>query len=151
MKISNPQYCYVVKNKIALSVISILLLGLFGFQSKPTMKETIDFIIPKLTGRDVFCSGEIYLSDYNISYSFDYKSNTLIKTVKGEQFGKPVSLITYIALKKLNPENIKVSETPTCGNLIHINIDISTINNIEIYYVKKNMVTKTKELIKQIL
>ena len=95
------------------------------------MKETIDFIIPKLTGRDVYCSGEVYMHDFNITYDFDYKTNTLIKTLKGEQYGKSILQITNIVLKKLNPENIKISEVPTCGNLTHINIDISTTNNLE--------------------
>ena len=90
--------------------------------SDQSMKETIDFVQSKLTGRHyIYDPAFKSISwDYEITYSFDGKTNILTQKKYGTFLGNPDTCISKIPLKYLNPENLKINNAEEDGSIIKI-------------------------------
>ena len=86
--------------KIPYFLLLITSILLVAAQKKPSLKETIDFIKPKLTGR-------IYTTDPYCLFEFNYKTNTVIYSKVSEFMGKIDTTVYTFQLKNINFKNIK--------------------------------------------
>lgn len=97
-------------------------------QTKPSLKETIDFIKPKLTGR--FYAG---FGDYiNCSFQFNFKTNTAIYTRASTSLEKIDTIVYTFQLRDINFKNLKYN-VETQFMVLEVNNEKDLIESYENY------------------
>jgi hypothetical protein len=104
-----------MKNNIIVFLVCIPLISIG--QNKPTLKETIDFLKPKL-------SQTFYNSGYaECTFEFDYKTNTITYTKKGTTGIKNNVEFTFIYKIPLKMVNLKDIAYYDFGSNIELKIN----------------------------
>lgn len=99
-----------MKTKIFFLCLQLLIVPSF-VQAQATLKESIDFIISKLNGKEVIYwkNGNTH-SNFEMKYLFDYTQNILTVTKKGLFEGVQDEIIEKIPFKALNASAVEINE-----------------------------------------